>query len=94
MESALDKNVLTNKILSTVFFLLLIGWVPSFSDNLHVGMMRISGMQGNGLLLMIATYILGRFTAARKSCICNCVCFRRWGILLMFVLVALSQYVV
>lgn len=41
--------------------LLLFAWCPCFCPRL--GMMRVAGLQGNGMLLMVATYILGRFFA-------------------------------
>ena len=41
--------------------LLLFAWCPCFWPRL--GMMRVAGLQGNGMLLMVATYILGRLFA-------------------------------
>ena len=41
--------------------LLLFAWCPCFCPRL--GMMRVVGLQGNGMLLMVATYILGRLFA-------------------------------
>lgn len=42
-----------------VVLLLFVGWVPALSNNPHVSMMKIPGMQGNGMLLMLATYCIG-----------------------------------
>ena len=61
LEAALEQpdRHLKTIIVSTAI-VLVVAWIPCFSSSPHVGMMRVAGMQGNGLLLMIATYVLGR----------------------------------
>ena len=46
-------------ILVSVAILSLLGWIPTLSSNSHVGMIRIAGLQGDGVILMLSTYFIG-----------------------------------
>ena len=89
MEAALENRCHHRSIMIAFMLLLCVGWIPSFSGSLHVNMMRIAGMQGNGLLLIMATYILGRMLFVyRDSALVRIL--RGWGFAFMIVLVMCS----
>ena len=48
------------RLIYAVIVLLFVAWIPTLSSNVHMGMLRIPGFQGNGILLMVATYFIGR----------------------------------
>lgn len=59
-NAILQSPITRRTLLGVVVLCLVIGWIPTISNNAHIGMMRIPGLQGSGLLLMMATYIVGR----------------------------------
>ena len=46
-------------VLYTIVALLLIGWLPTLCSSPHMGVIKIPGFQGSGILLMLATYCIG-----------------------------------
>ena len=64
LDAAIAQQESHRQMALMICFLLLFAWLPCFVPRLM--MMRIGGMQGNGLLLMMATYILGRLFAEHR----------------------------
>lgn len=60
-ESALSNGGKRKSLYFYSFVLLMVGFLPTVVRNVHVDMLRIPGMQGNGMLLMVVTYFLGRW---------------------------------
>ena len=59
LNAAMKERESFKPILTSVVLLLLIGWIPTLTSNLHARMMYVAGLQGKGLLLMFATYFIG-----------------------------------
>jgi len=58
-NAALESPKNWKSIAVSVALLVLIGWIPTFSSNPHLGMIRVQGMQGNGLMMMLVLYVVG-----------------------------------
>ena len=61
LNAALENDKNRKMILFSAMLLMIAGWVPTFTTDPHIGMMRVPGMQGNGLMMMVALYIFGFF---------------------------------
>lgn len=59
LNSSLKDKANILPILCSVVFLLFVGWVPTLFDDVHISMVRIPGLQREGMLLMMATYFIG-----------------------------------
>lgn len=59
LNAALESVKSCRMILVAVGILVFVAWVPTLLSDVHVQMLAIPGMQGNGLLLMISTYVFG-----------------------------------
>lgn len=88
LNAALESVKSPKMILAVIVVLVFIGWIPTISENPHVQMIAVPGMQGNGMLLMISTYVFGallRKYELSRRCHCSiwliffvlgiCVCF-------------------
>jgi len=81
LNAALSNAKDHQSICIVTVVLVCVGWIPSFTTNAHVGMLAIPGMQGSGVLLMIATYVFG--SLLRKYEIANRQSAIHW--LLLFI---------
>lgn len=79
LNAALESVKSQKSILVVVVSLVFIGWIPTMSGNPHVKMIAVPGMQGNGLLLMVSTYVFGAML--RKYELCRRFHFTVWLIL-------------
>ena len=71
--------------------LVIVSWFPLFVSGKHAVMLYVPGMQGNGLMLMVATYLFGRIMYGRITVYGRRSVF--WvGISLFVVLNALSVW--
>ena len=59
LNAALENEKHHKIIMASVVGMVVIAWVPTIIGDSHAGMLLVPGMQGNGLLLMIAIYVVG-----------------------------------
>ena len=71
-----------------VVVLLIVGWLPTINSNVHMGMLKIPGFQGNGILLMMTTYFIGHLV--RYGCLDKIGKCWMWFIAYVASIVALS----
>lgn len=85
LNAAIKDRTQHRAILVSVVVMLFFAWVPLWVPRLS--MMKVSGLQGRGMLLMMATYLLSRLSAeygvARK------LKGRTWGLLFVGMIILL-----
>ena len=60
LDAAMVDRTRHRKIFVACLILLVWGWVSTLTNNAHLGMLQVPGLNGNGLLLMMAIYLFGR----------------------------------
>lgn len=65
LEASLKDPRNMRRIAIALVVLLFVGWIPTLAKNSHLSMLKVSGLQGSGLLLMICTYFFGRLLKER-----------------------------
>jgi len=67
LECVVAKKELHRYVIAVMVGLLVWGWLPVVvaDGGGHLNMLRINGMQGSGILLMMAIYLIARLTGQR-----------------------------
>lgn len=79
-DAAMECRKQHKLIFICIMTLIIVGWIPLLSANPHLARIRVPGMQGHGLLLMIGIYMLARFARyydvrEKLSLLAWCMCF-------------------